>query len=283
MKIIQKPEEVQNISDGIRKNDQRIGFVPTMGYLHDGHVSLLKAARRQTDFVVLSIFVNPTQFGPQEDLSIYPNDLPKDLDAAEQAGVDMVFTPTEKHLYGTNYQTFINLNELPNHLCGLHRPSHFRGVATIVTKLFNIVKPHMAFFGEKDFQQLAVIRQMAYDLNFDIQIVGCPIIREDDGLAMSSRNVFLSKQQRQSALYLNKALTLSQQKVVQGMTDVEKIITEAQQMIAPQPETSIEYIKICDPHTLIDISSIEKDCLMAMAVKIGKTRLIDNCILFYKT
>jgi pantoate--beta-alanine ligase len=283
MKIIQKPEDVQKISNDIRKNNQRIGFVPTMGYLHDGHISLLKAARDQTDYVVLSIFVNPTQFGPQEDLSIYPNDLPKDLNAAEQAGVDMVFTPTEKVLYGTNYQTFVNLNELPNHLCGLHRPSHFRGVATIVTKLFNIVKPHVAFFGEKDYQQLAVIRQMALDLNFDIQIIGCPIIREDDGLAMSSRNVFLSKKQRQSALYLNKALMLSQQKVSQGVTDTEIIIKEAKKLIESQPETSIDYINICDMNTLMDIPSIDRDCLMALAVKVGKTRLIDNCILFYNT
>jgi pantoate--beta-alanine ligase len=283
MKIIQKPEDVQKISNDIRKNNQRIGFVPTMGYLHDGHISLLKAARDQTDYVVLSIFVNPTQFGPQEDLSIYPNDLPKDLNVAEQAGVDMVFTPTEKVLYGTNYQTFVNLNELPSHLCGLHRPSHFRGVATIVTKLFNIVKPHVAFFGEKDYQQLAVIRQMALDLNFDIQIIGCPIIREDDGLAMSSRNVFLSKKQRQSALYLNKALMLSQQKVSQGVTDTEIIIKEAKKLIESQPETSIDYINICDMNTLIDIPSIDRDCLMALAVKLGKTRLIDNCILFYNT
>jgi pantoate--beta-alanine ligase len=229
---------------------------------------------------VLSIFVNPTQFGPNEDLSIYPNDLPKDLAAAEQAGVDLVFTPCNEDLYGPNYQTFVNLNALPNHLCGLHRPVHFQGVATVVTKLFNIVKPHMAFFGEKDYQQLAVIRQMVRDLNFDIEIVGCPIIREKDGLAMSSRNVFLSEKQRKSALYLYKALNLAQQKVAQGITDTKILIADALKNIGSQPETNIEYICICDKDTLIDKQSVDQECLMAMAVKVGQTRLIDNSILF---
>jgi len=280
MKIIQKPKDIQKMSNDIRKQDQSIGFVPTMGYLHDGHISLLKAARSQSDFVVLSIFVNPTQFGPQEDLSIYPNDLPKDLNAAEKAGVDLVFTPTKDDLYGPNYQTFVRLKELPNHLCGLHRPTHFQGVATIVTKLFNIVKPHMAFFGEKDYQQLAVIHQMVRDLNFDIKIVGCPIIRENDGLAMSSRNVFLTENQRQSALSLNKSLNHAQQKVSQGVIDSEVLIADAEKSIRSQPETKVEYIRICDKDTLIDMQSVDKDCLMALAVKVGKTRLIDNCILF---
>jgi len=280
MKIIKNPKEIQKLSDKIRNNNQRIGFVPTMGYLHDGHISLLRTARSQSDYVVLSIFVNPTQFGPQEDLSIYPNDLPKDLAAAEQAGVDLVFTPTEKDLYTTNYQTFVNLNELPNHLCGLHRPVHFQGVATIVTKLFNIIKPHIAFLGEKDYQQLAVIRQMVIDLNFDIKISGCPIIREKDGLAMSSRNVFLTTTQRQSALYLNKSLKQAQKNISQGITDSETLIADAQKMISSQPETKVEYIHICDKDTLVDIPSVNKNCLMAMAVMVGKTRLIDNCILF---
>jgi pantoate--beta-alanine ligase len=280
MKIIQKPKDIQRLTNDIRKKDQYIGFVPTMGYLHDGHISLLKAARSQSDFVVLSIFVNPTQFGPLEDLSIYPNDLPKDIAAAEKVGVDVVFTPAEKDLYGTNYQTFVNLNELPDHLCGLNRPTHFQGVATVVTKLFNIVNPHMAFFGEKDYQQLAVIRQMVLDLNFDIKIIGCPIIRENDGLAMSSRNVFLTEKQRQSALSLNKTLRQTQQKVSEGIIDTEKLIADAENIIVSYPETNVEYIRICDKNTLIDMKSVDKDCLMAMAVKVGKTRLIDNCILF---
>jgi pantoate--beta-alanine ligase len=282
MKIIQQPKDIQKLSNEIRQTDQCIGFVPTMGYLHDGHISLLKTARSQSDFVVLSIFVNPTQFGPQEDLSIYPNNLPKDLAAAKQAGVDVVFTPTERDLYSTNYQTFVNLNELPNHLCGLHRPIHFQGVATIVTKLFNIVKPHIAFFGEKDYQQLAIVRQMVIDLNFEIKIAGCPIIREKDGLAMSSRNIFLTTKQRQSALSLNKALNQAQQKVLQGITDSKSLIAEAQKNISSQPEAMVEYIRVCDKDTLADLPSVNKDCLMAMAVKVGSTRLIDNCILFYK-
>ncbi|ETR74530.1 MAG: pantoate--beta-alanine ligase [Candidatus Magnetoglobus multicellularis str. Araruama] len=282
MKVIQNPKEIQKLSEDLRKQNYHIGFVPTMGYLHKGHISLLNAARKQSDYVVLSIFVNPTQFGPLEDLSIYPNDLPKDLAEAEQAGVDFVFTPTEKVLYGSNYQTFINLNELPNHLCGLHRPIHFQGVATIVAKLFNIVKPHKAFFGEKDYQQLAVIRQMVKDLNFSIEIIGCPIVREDDGLAMSSRNVFLSELQRKSALYLNKALNEAQQHVFQGIIDSKTLIANTHEMIAAQPETKIEYIHICDKDTLIDLPSVNKDCLMALAVRVGQTRLIDNTILFIK-
>jgi len=283
MKIIEKPKVLQEISNKYRQNDQRIGFVPTMGYLHDGHISLLNAARSQSDVVVLSIFVNPTQFSPHEDLSIYPRDLPKDLAAAEQAGVDLVFTPTKKDLYGPNYQTYVNLKELPNHLCGLHRPTHFQGVATIVSKLFNIVKPHMAFFGEKDYQQLAVIRQMAFDLNFDIKIVGCPIIREKDGLALSSRNVFLTEMQRKSAIFLNKVLIQTQEKVSEGESDTELLIANAKKILELQPYTKVEYIRICDKETLVDIPSVNKNCLMAMAVKIGRTRLIDNCILFCKT
>jgi pantoate--beta-alanine ligase len=280
MKVIQKPKDLQKLSNEMRRNDQIIGFVPTMGYLHDGHISLLTAARSQSSMVVLSIFVNPTQFGPHEDLSIYPNDLPKDLAVAEAAGVDLVFTPSNEDLYGPHYQTYVHLNELPNHLCGLHRPTHFQGVATIVTKLFNIVKPHMAFFGEKDYQQLAVIRQMVLDLNFDIKVVGCPIVREKDGLAMSSRNVFLSANERQSALSLNKTLIHAQDQVSQGVKDAALLIENAQQRIESQQDTKVEYIRICDKDTLTDIPSVDKNCLMAMAVKVGKTRLIDNCILF---
>jgi len=279
MKVIQYPKEIQKLVNDIRKTDQTIGFVPTMGYLHQGHISLINAARKQCDQVVLSIFVNPTQFGPNEDLSIYPNDLPKDLEMAKQAGVNIVFTPTKKDLYGENYQTFINLTQLPNCLCGLSRPTHFQGVATIVTKLFNIVKPHLAFFGEKDYQQLAVIRQMVTDLNMDISIVGCPIVREKDGLAMSSRNVFLSDKQRQTALNLYKILLDTQEKVSSGKTNANELIQEAQDLILTLPETKIDYIKICNKDTLADISKITGACLMALAVHVGKTRLIDNMIL----
>ncbi|KPA10026.1 pantoate--beta-alanine ligase [Candidatus Magnetomorum sp. HK-1] len=279
MKIINHPKDIQLFSDNTRNKNQQIGFVPTMGYLHQGHISLLEAARKQTDMVVLSIFVNPTQFGPGEDLSVYPNDLPKDLDIAEKAGVDVVFTPGEKDLYGSNYQTYINLKHLPDHLCGIHRPIHFQGVATVVTKLFNIVKPHFAFFGEKDYQQLAIIRQMTLDLNFDIEIIGCPIVREKDGLAMSSRNVYLTQNQRKSALSLNQALKSTQRKVSTGITDAKKLISDAKESIESQAEAQVEYISICDKDTLDDISTISKDSLMALAVKIGSTRLIDNTIL----
>jgi len=279
MKVIKHPADMQILSNNIRKTNQTIGFVPTMGYLHKGHISLLDTARGQSDQVILSIFVNPTQFGPEEDLSVYPRDLPKDLDIAEKAGVDIVFTPNVDHLYGKNYQTYVNLKQLPNHLCGLHRPNHFQGVSTVVTKLFNIVKPHLAYFGEKDYQQLAVIRQMVLDLNFDIQIIGCPIVRENDGLAMSSRNVYLSKDHRKTALVLSQSLNLTQEKVFKGIILVETLINEAQEMILAQSETQIDYIRICNKDTLEDIQTITEDCLMALAVKVDKTRLIDNKIL----
>ena len=279
MKVIEDPKEMQIFSDEARHQNYKIGFVPTMGYLHQGHISLLDAARKETDQVVLSIFVNPTQFSPGEDLSVYPRDLPKDMDIAKKAGVNVVFTPDDNNIYGPNYQTNINLKQLPNHLCGIHRPIHFQGVATVVTKLFNIVKPHFAYFGEKDYQQLAVIRQMTQDLNFNINIVGCPIVREKDGLAMSSRNVYLSKTQRQSALSLSKVLKDTQKKVFDGITDVNKLVSDAKNYIESQPEAQVEYINICDKDTLDDISIINKDSLMALAVKIGRTRLIDNTIL----
>ncbi|MBF0451088.1 MAG: pantoate--beta-alanine ligase [Candidatus Magnetomorum sp.] len=279
MRVIEHPTEMQLFSNNIRQTHQSIGFVPTMGYLHQGHISLLDAARQQSDQVVLSIFVNPTQFSPGEDLSVYPKDLPKDLDIAEKAGVDIVFTPTDKDLYGDHYQTYVQLKQLPNYLCGIHRPTHFQGVATVVTKLFNMVKPHVAFFGEKDYQQLAVIRQMVQDLNFDITIIGCPIVRESDGLAMSSRNVYLSKEQRQTALILSQSLYRSQQKVTKGITDAETLINEAKKDIESLPETRIDYVRICNKDTLEDLPEVMMDGLMALAVHVGRTRLIDNRIL----
>lgn len=270
---------MQARSESIRNRNKRIAFVPTMGFLHDGHCSLLRKGRSSCDDLVLSIFVNPTQFGPGEDYDLYPRDLEKDLQLAEKEGVDAVFTPDREALFGKNFQTGIELIKLPKHLCGLSRPSHFQGVALVVTKLFNIVKPHVAIFGEKDFQQLAIIRQMTQDLDFDIQIEGGAIVREADGLAMSSRNTYLSPEQRKSALCLYKALQQSKKMVEQGEKNSTHIINEMTIFIHRHEETQIDYISICDPETLDDINHINGPVLMALAVKVGKTRLIDNMIL----
>jgi len=270
---------MQARSESIRNQGKKIVFVPTMGFLHDGHCSLLRKGRSLYDDLVLSIFVNPTQFGPGEDYDSYPKDMKKDFQLAEKEGVDAVFTPTKEELYGNNFQTIIELDKLPNHLCGISRPSHFQGVALVVTKLFNIVKPHVAIFGEKDFQQLAIIRQMVRDLDFDIQIEGGAIVRETDGLAMSSRNAYLTPEQRKIALCLYETLQKSKVMVEKGEKDTSMIINEMTAFINNYQETEIGYISISDPDTLETIDSINGPALMALAVKVGKTRLIDNMIL----
>jgi pantoate--beta-alanine ligase len=279
IEIIATIKEMQAKSELVRKQGKKIAFVPTMGFLHEGHLSLLSEGKRRGDYLVLSIFVNPTQFGPEEDLESYPRSIERDLNLAEKEGVDAVFTPDKSELYGKGFQTYVKLDELPNHLCGVSRPVHFRGVATVVTKLFNIVKPHIAIFGEKDFQQLAVIRQMTSDLNFDIEIVGGQTVREHDGLAMSSRNTNLSSEQRSSAQVLNKSLKKARELVNNGEKDAEKIIGIISELITSCPETNIDYIALCDPYTLEDLKIVDKPVVMALAVKVGKTRLIDNAII----
>jgi pantoate--beta-alanine ligase len=270
---------MQKRSESVRLSGKKIAFVPTMGFLHQGHMSLLKEGRRSGDDLVLSIFVNPAQFGANEDLSTYPKNIEGDLAMAEKEGVNAVFLPKSMDIYGENYQTYVNLEKLPNYLCGLSRPGHFRGVATVVTKLFNIVKPHVAIFGEKDFQQLAVIRQMAKDLNFDIEIIGAPTVRESDGLAMSSRNSYLSPEQRKSAVCLIKSLQKAGELVKNGEKKSEAIIGYSTEIILSHPETSIDYLTICDPVSLEAVNDINGPVLFAMAVKVGTTRLIDNMIL----
>lgn len=270
---------MQSLADRIKREEKRIALVPTMGFLHKGHISLMKEGLKHAEFLVISIFVNPTQFGPGEDLESYPRNFERDFALAEKAGVNVIFAPEAKEIYSAHFQTYVTLQDLPNHLCGISRPDHFRGVATIVTKLFNIVKPNAAVFGQKDFQQLAVIKQMVSDLNLDIKIIGAPIIREDDGLALSSRNVYLSPSERLPALSLFKALNNSQRLLASGVTDASKIISEAVELIDSYRETVIDYIAVCDPETLTDIKRIEKPVLMALAVKVGKTRLIDNMVL----
>lgn len=279
MDIIQTVKDMQERSERIRLSKKKIAFVPTMGFLHEGHLSLLREAKKRGDDLVLSIFVNPTQFAPGEDLDAYPKNIEGDLALAEKEGVDAVFLPNETQMYPGRYQTYVSLETLPHFLCGLSRPVHFRGVATVVTKLFNIVKPHVAVFGEKDFQQLAVIRQMTQDLNMDIEIVGGPIVREKDGLAMSSRNAYLSESQRQISVCLYKSLQNAKNLVKNGHTDAEAIIQLSRAIIESNPETEIDYLTVCDPLTLETVHSIRQPVLLAMAVKVGVTRLIDNMIL----
>lgn len=256
-----------------------IGFVPTMGFLHQGHISLMEKAKTMCDEVVLSIFVNPTQFGPNEDLDAYPSNIENDLNLAEKAGVTAVFLPTKDHIYPQNFQTKIELEHLPNFLCGKFRPVHFGGVATVVTKLFNIVMPDVAVFGQKDYQQLQIIRQLTLDLDFDIQIVAGEIVREKDGLAMSSRNSYLSESQRASAISLFKSMDMARTTVKGGETDPATVSGQLETFIHGFDETAVEYIAFCDPVTLEDMAQLDRKFLLALAVKVGKTRLIDNCLI----
>lgn len=274
---------MHRFSDSVRAEGKTIAFVPTMGFLHKGHASLLELGRKKADVLVLSIFVNPSQFGPNEDLDAYPRNLDGDLAIAEKEGVNTVFAPTPSSMYPKGFQTYINLETLPDHLCGLSRPGHFRGVATVVAKLFNIVKPHYAFFGQKDFQQLAVIKRMAADLDFNIEIIGAPIVRESDGLAMSSRNTYLSPSERHSALCLSRAIKKGHDILGSGIRKSAEIIKAAEDIIMKESESntgiSIDYLAIVDPDTFDNMPEINKQALFALAVKIGKTRLIDNTIL----
>lgn len=270
---------MQKRADRLRKAGQTIALVPTMGFLHEGHLSLFRIGRAKGDCLVISIFVNPTQFSPSEDLATYPQDFARDLELSQKESVDIVFAPGAEGLYPENYQTYVQLEKLPEHLCGISRPPLFRGVATVVTKLFNIVKPHVSVFGEKDFQQLAIIRQMVQDLNMDIEIIGGPIVREPDGLAMSSRNNYLNAVQRDAAMCLNRSLCEAQVLVDDGIVASAEIIEAVSRSIRSIPETRIDYVSICDPGTLDDVERVDGPCLMALAVHVGTTRLIDNTIL----
>jgi pantoate--beta-alanine ligase len=279
MKIITTINEMQDISQTARRAGQRIAFVPTMGYLHDGHASLMREGRQRGDLLVASIFVNPTQFGVGEDFESYPRDLENDSAIADAAGVDVLFAPTAREMYPAGYQTWVDVERITLPLCGASRPGHFRGVTTVVTKLFNAVLPHAALFGKKDFQQLAVIRRMASDLNMAIEIVGMPIVREADGLAMSSRNAYLSADERQSALCLSRAINLAREQYRQGTIDMAELRAGVLSIIGAEPRAVIDYAEFRDGGTLEEVTTTGDDTLLALAVKIGKTRLIDNCIL----
>ncbi|MBS4879195.1 MAG: pantoate--beta-alanine ligase [Firmicutes bacterium] len=262
-----------------KKESLTVGLVPTMGYLHEGHASLVDEAVRQCDRVVASDFVNPTQFGPNEDLEAYPRDFDRDCALLEEHGCAMVFHPAVEEMYAPGAATYVEiLSDMPKQLCGKTRPIHFRGVCTVVSKLFNIVTPDKAFFGQKDAQQLAIIRQMVRDLSYGIEIVGCPIVREADGLAKSSRNTYLSEAERQAALVLSESVFLGQKMVAEGETDANKIVAAMTEHIQAQPLAKIDYVSAVDGVTMDPVDRIAGTVLVAMAVYIGKTRLIDNFI-----
>lgn len=279
MKIITSVEKMQVYARVLRKNGSSIGFVPTMGYLHDGHVALVQAAKKQNDIVILSIFVNPIQFGPNEDFDKYPRDIERDEKIAKNAGVDIIFYPEKNDMYRENFSTYVNVEHLTDNLCGAKRPGHFRGVTTVVAKLFNIVKPDMAYFGQKDIQQAIVIKKMAEDLNMDIAIRIMPTVREKDGLAMSSRNVYLTEGQREEALVINRALSVALKLFKEGERSASKIINKIEGLIKDRREVTIDYIKIVDDKMLKDITKIKSTAILAIACFVGKTRLIDNVIL----
>jgi len=258
-----------------------IALVPTMGYFHKGHLSLMKMAAEKADAVVVSLFVNPIQFGPNEDFERYPRDLERDVELARQEHVDVLFAPEAGAMYPQHPKTKVVVEELTDELCGAARPGHFAGVTTVVAKLFNIVKPGMAVFGQKDFQQLSVIRQMVRDLNWDIEIIGHPIVREEDGLAMSSRNIYLSPDERQKALCLHKAIQLAQKKVrQQGVNEVSALLQEVRTFLGSFVGVDIEYVSIVDSDGLAEQNTVDQHSVLVMAVRVGKTRLIDNAFLF---
>lgn len=277
MKIIGSVEALRSLIKSEKKSGKSIGFVPTMGYLHEGHLSLVRAAKKDNDFVVASIFVNPTQFGENEDLDAYPKDLEGDQSKLEHEGVDVLFYPTVEEMYPSGYSTYVDVEgAMTGVLCGSSRPGHFRGVATIVTKLFNMVAPDRAYFGQKDAQQVSVIERMVKDLNMDLEIVPCPIFREEDGLAMSSRNTYLSDKERQDALVLSQSLFQARDRILQGERSSDKIIQGIVDKISSVDYAIIDYVEIVNALTLNKIDTIEGDILIAIAVKVGKPRLIDN-------
>lgn len=277
MQIVHTVAEVREEIKKQRSKDKTIGFVPTMGFLHEGHLSLMREARLQTDYVVVSIFVNPTQFGPNEDLASYPRDFERDALLCTSAEVDLIFAPSVEEMYPEGYSTFVDCEgEITKRLCGASRPTHFKGVTSVVSKLFNIVLPDKAFFGQKDAQQVAVIEKMVRDLNYNLEIVPCPIVREADGLAMSSRNTYLNESERREALVLSQALKLAKALIDEGERSAEVLIQNMKKKIDESSSATIDYISIVDAGTLDPLETLNDDFLVALAVKIGKTRLIDN-------
>ena len=279
MEIVESITEMQELARTARRAGRSIAFVPTMGYLHEGHESLLHEGRRRGDLLVLSIFVNPTQFGVGEDFEAYPRDLARDRAVAEGAGVDVIFAPRAMEMYPSGYQTYVDVERLTLPLCGASRPGHFRGVTTVVSKLFNIVQPDVALFGTKDYQQLAVVRRMVADLNMPMEVVGMPIIREADGLALSSRNAYLSPAERQAALCLSRSIREAREIYRAGERDVATMRGRVAAIIAAEPSATVDYIEFRHGDSLEEVAVADDRTLLALAVKIGRTRLIDNCLM----
>lgn len=280
MEIVRSLTGMRAWSKRMAARGRSIALVPTMGYFHQGHLRLMRLAAAQADTVVVSLFVNSMQFGPQEDLARYPRDFAHDLEMIKQAAVDVLFAPTESEMYADGFSSRVGVAGLTAGLCGQNRPGHFEGVTTVVAKLFNIVQPHCAVFGEKDYQQLAVIRKMVRDLNWDIEIIGHPTVREADGLAMSSRNVFLSPDERRSALCLYNSLLLARERAGQGLSSSAALKEEIKDFIASHRDVRIEYVSLVDRETLAEKSGLDRDTLLAMAIRVGRTRLIDNGRIF---
>jgi pantoate--beta-alanine ligase len=280
MRIISKVKEMQKVADELRKEGKIIGVVPTMGYLHEGHLSLIRLAKEKSDVVITTIFVNPLQFAPNEDYDRYPRDFERDVKLAQSAGCDIIFHPSVEEMYPQNFLTYVEVDKLTKVLEGEFRPTHFRGVTTVVAKLFNITKPHIAVFGQKDAQQALIIKQMVRDLNFDIEIIIAPIVREPDGLAMSSRNVYLSDSERKDATVLYESLKLAEKLIENGERNSKNIILKMEELIKSKPTAKIDYIAIVEPETLEKVETLSegKEYLIALAVRIGSTRLIDNTI-----
>lgn len=279
MLTIDNPLKMQQYIKAQKAQGKTVGFVPTMGFLHQGHLSLIERARKENDVVVVSIFVNPTQFGEGEDFEIYPRDFDRDINLISTIGADVVFYPQVEDIYPKNYKTYVEVYDITEKLCGASRPGHFKGVTTIVAKLFNMVLPDKGYFGLKDAQQVLVIKQMVKDLNFPIEIVPCPIIREEDGLAMSSRNVNLVAEERKAALVLSKSLFQSKELIDQGQKDPKKIKQFIIDEITKEPRAKIDYVQVVSASNLEEAEVIEGETLIALAVKIGKVRLIDNIML----
>jgi pantoate--beta-alanine ligase len=279
MQVIGEIKEMQKISDHLRKEGKRIGFVPTMGYLHDGHLSLVQKAKELSDSIVVSIFVNPTQFGPGEDFQRYPRDEEGDKAKLNKAGVEFLFIPDVMEMYPESYQTFVEVSEVSKGLCGAFRPGHFRGVATVVSKLFNIVKPHVAVFGEKDYQQLLVIKRMVEDLNFDVEIIPGTLLRERDGIAMSSRNTYLTPENRRKATILYRSLVNAKQLFDSGEKRAYNIIETIKKTIESVEGVSLQYVEIRDAQTLEEVETVSRHTVIAIAAMVGSVRLIDNMVI----
>lgn len=279
MEVIETVERMQESADEFRSAGYTVALVPTMGYLHEGHLELMRVGRKHSDKLIVSIFVNPAQFGPTDDFGEYPRDTEGDLKKVREVGADVVFMPSVEEMYPEVSQTKVHVEKVTQHLCGISRPGHFEGVTTVVCKLFNATKPHMAVFGQKDYQQLTVISRMVEDLNMDIEIIGVHTVREQDGLAMSSRNSYLNPEERKSALCLKKSLDMADRMFQDGEKTASVIREAVESLIKGHAFTEIDYVTLCDPATLEDIETLGENSLLALAVRVGNTRLIDNCLL----